>query len=68
MSIVSFGIKKRRTKMIFVISCLILTILPIILFILGVKIKYIFMLIGVMLAWVMILIVLGLIFKINYMG
>jgi hypothetical protein len=54
--------------MIFVVSCLMLTILPILLFILGVKIKYIFMLIGVMLAWVMILIVLGLIFKINYMG
>ena len=67
-SIVSFGILKRRIKMIFVVSCLMLTILPILLFILGVKIKYIFMLIGVMLAWVMILIVLGLIFKINYMG
>lgn len=54
--------------MIFVLSCLILTILPIILFILGVKIKYILMLIGIILAWVMILIVLGLVFKINYMG
>ena len=54
--------------MIFVVSCLMLTILPILLFILGVKIKYIFMMIGVMLEWVMILIVLGLIFKINYMG